>query len=118
MPRTTAIHLPEWVLGTRSDAFPSAQLLADTLAEGLGEDPKGLDASFVYQAAFRNRTMPIFDYTVKAASRRETASAIPVYARIAQSGAETVRFMNVLAGNLPAKDVFNSQNIARLLEAK
>jgi hypothetical protein len=85
----------------------------------LAADTETLDSALSgYQTAFRDRTMPIFDYTVKAASLRETASTIPVYARIAQSAEETVRFMDVLAGNIPAKDVFNSQNIARLLKAE
>jgi 2-polyprenyl-6-methoxyphenol hydroxylase-like FAD-dependent oxidoreductase len=101
------------------DAFLGAQLLADALSEGLGGKPEPLDAFLSsYQAAFRDRTMPVFDYTVKAAGLKEPASAMPIYARIAQSAAETVRFMDVLAGNLPAKNVFNPQNIARLLEAQ
>jgi 2-polyprenyl-6-methoxyphenol hydroxylase-like FAD-dependent oxidoreductase len=101
------------------DAFLSAQLMADALAEGLGGRPEILDAALsAYQAAFRDRTMPIFDYTVKAAGLKEPASAMPIYARIAQSAEETVRFMDVLAGNIPAKNVFNPENIARLLEAQ
>jgi flavin-dependent dehydrogenase len=101
------------------DAFLSAQLLADALTVGIGGGAEILDAALSsYQAAFRDRTMPIFDYTVKAAGLKEPASALLIYASIAQSAAETVRFMNVLAGNIPAKDVFNPQNIARLLEAQ
>jgi 2-polyprenyl-6-methoxyphenol hydroxylase-like FAD-dependent oxidoreductase len=101
------------------DAFLSAQLLADALVESLGRGPEALDSALSnYQTTFRNRTMPIFDYTVRAAGLKETASTLPIYARIAQSAEETVRFMDVLAGNIPAKDVFNSQNIARLLEAE
>jgi 2-polyprenyl-6-methoxyphenol hydroxylase-like FAD-dependent oxidoreductase len=101
------------------DAFLGAQLLADAIAESLGGDAKVLDSALSgYQAAFRDRTMPIFDYTVKAAGLRETTSTIPIYARMAQSAEDTVRFMDVLAGNIPAKDVFNSHNIARLLKAE
>ncbi len=99
------------------DAFLSAQLLADALIDGLETD--GLDAALcAYQATFREKTMPVFDYTVKAAGLKEPASAMPVYAKIAQSAEETARFMDVLAGNIPAKTVFNPQNIARLLEAQ
>jgi flavin-dependent dehydrogenase len=101
------------------DAFLSAQLLADALTEGIGGRAEILDAALSsYQAAFRDRTMPIFDYTVKAAGLKEPASALPIYASIAQSADETVRFMDVLAGNIPAKDVFNPQNIARLLKTQ
>lgn len=98
------------------DAFLGAQLMADALAGGLGKRPERLDAALSeYQAAFRNKTMPVFDYTVKAAGLKEPTSAIPIYARIAQSAEETVRFMDVLAGNIPARNVFNPENIARLL---
>jgi flavin-dependent dehydrogenase len=99
------------------DAFLSAQLMADALAGGLGGEPERLEATLSgYQDAFRESTMPVFDYTVKAAGLKEPASAMPIYARIAQSADETVRFMDVLAGNIPAKDVFNPPNIARLLQ--
>ncbi len=98
------------------DAFVGAQCLADALAEGLGRDAETLDTALLgYQEAFRDRTMPIFSYTVKAASLKEQASAMPIYARIAQSEQDTVQFMDVLAGNTPAKNVFNPENIARLL---
>jgi hypothetical protein len=91
--------------------------MADALAQGIGKEPETLDAALsACQTAFREKTMPIFDYTVKAAGLKEPASAMPIYARIAQSADETVRFMDVLAGNIPAKDIFNPQNIARLLE--
>jgi len=101
------------------DAFLGAELLADALAERLGGDAEVLDSALsCYHAAFRDRTMPVFDYTVKAAGLRETTSTMPIYARMAQSAQDTVRFMDVLAGNIPAKDVFNSQNIARLLKAE
>jgi 2-polyprenyl-6-methoxyphenol hydroxylase-like FAD-dependent oxidoreductase len=101
------------------DAFLGAQLLAEALTEAMGGGTEILDAALSsYQAAFRDRTMPIFDYTVKAAGLKEPASALPIYSRIAQSADETVRFMDVLAGNIPAKDVFNPQNIARLLDTQ
>jgi hypothetical protein len=59
--------------------------------------------------------MPIFDYTVRVASLKEPESAMPIYAWIAESAEETVRFMDVLAGNIPFKSVFHPRNIARLL---
>lgn len=116
IPLTTAIRWPGWGIG---DAFLSAQLLADAVIEGLGGELESLDAALsAYQVAFRDRTMPIFEYTVKAAGLKEPASAIPIYAKIAQSAEETARFLDVLAGNIPAKTVFNPQNIARLLQAQ
>jgi 2-polyprenyl-6-methoxyphenol hydroxylase-like FAD-dependent oxidoreductase len=98
------------------DAFLGAQLLADALADGLPDDAARLDSSLAtYQSAFRDRTMPIFDYTLKSASLKDPASAVPMYERIAQSREETTRFMDVLSGNIPFKEFFNPPNIARLL---
>jgi 2-polyprenyl-6-methoxyphenol hydroxylase-like FAD-dependent oxidoreductase len=98
------------------DAFLGAQLLADALAKGLGQDAEGLDAALsCYQEAFRNRTLPIFDYTVKAAGLKRQESTMTIYAKIAQSAQDTAQFMDVLAGNIPVKNVFNPENIARLL---
>jgi len=98
------------------DAFLGAQLLADALADGLAGEATHLDPSLMaYQSAFRNRTMPIFEYTLKAASLQDPASAIPIYERVARSREETTRFMDVLSGNIPFKAFFNPENIARLL---
>ena len=68
-----------------------------------------------YQSAFRDRTMPIFEYTLKAASLKDPASAVPIYRKVAQSDEETTRFMDVLAENIPFKEFFNPASIARLL---
>ena len=98
------------------DAFLGAQLLADALARGFAGDAIGLDGALAaYQSAFREKTMPIFEYTLKAAGLKDPASTFPLYARIAQSAEETTRFMDVLAGNVPFKQFFNPANIARLL---
>jgi 2-polyprenyl-6-methoxyphenol hydroxylase-like FAD-dependent oxidoreductase len=98
------------------DAFLGAQLLADALAAGLADDPVLLDSSLVaYQSTFRCRTMPIFEYTLKAASLKDPTSAVPIYQRVAKSDRETTRFMDVLAGDIPFKEFFNPQNIERLL---
>jgi 2-polyprenyl-6-methoxyphenol hydroxylase-like FAD-dependent oxidoreductase len=98
------------------DAFLGAQLLADALTDGLAGGADALDLALSnYQAVFRDKTLPIFDYTVKAASLKDPASAMPIYGRVAQSSDETTRFMDVLAGNISFKDFFNPKNIARLL---
>ena len=98
------------------DAFLGAQLLADALVEGLPGDAQRLELALSgYQSAFRRKTSPIFDYTIKAARLADPASSMAIYQRIAQSGEETTRFMDVLAGNIPFKEFFNPTNIARLL---
>ncbi len=98
------------------DAFLGAQLLADALAGGLGRDAEDIGAALSgYQKEFRHRTLPIFDYTVKAAGLKQQESTMTIYDKIAQSAEDTVQFMDVLAGNVPVKNVFNPENIARLL---
>jgi hypothetical protein len=54
-------------------------------------------------------------YTIKAASLRDPAPTLPLYGKIAQSHAETTRFMDVLAGTVAFKEFFNPANVARLL---
>jgi 2-polyprenyl-6-methoxyphenol hydroxylase-like FAD-dependent oxidoreductase len=90
------------------DAFLGAQLLADVLECGLRDDTARLDSSLAcYQSAFRDRTMPVFEYTLKAAGLKDPTSAVPFYDRIARSREHTSRFMDVLAGNMPVKELFN-----------
>lgn len=96
------------------DAFLGAQLLADAIADGLTGDTSHLDASLArYQTAFRQKTMPVFEYTLKAA--KDPAPTLPVYAKVAQSREQTTRFMDVLAGTLAFKEFFAPSNISRLL---
>jgi 2-polyprenyl-6-methoxyphenol hydroxylase-like FAD-dependent oxidoreductase len=98
------------------DAFLGADLLAAAIVPGLADGDARLDERLAaYQAEFRRRTQPVFDYTVRAAVLADPSSALPLYARIAASAEDTVRFMDVLAGTLPFKDFFNPANLARLM---
>jgi 2-polyprenyl-6-methoxyphenol hydroxylase-like FAD-dependent oxidoreductase len=98
------------------DAFLGAELLAGAIADGIAGDALHLDASLrTYEAAFRRKTQPVFDYTVKAAGLKDPAATLPLYAKVAESAEETTRFMDVLAGVVAFKDFFNPANIARLL---
>jgi 2-polyprenyl-6-methoxyphenol hydroxylase-like FAD-dependent oxidoreductase len=98
------------------DAFLGAELLAGAIAEGLTGDAPHLDAALAaYQRAFRQKTMPIFEYTLKAAGLKDPAPTIALYAKIAQSRDETTRFMDVLAGTKAFKEYFTPSNISRLL---
>jgi 2-polyprenyl-6-methoxyphenol hydroxylase-like FAD-dependent oxidoreductase len=98
------------------DAFLGAQLLSEAIAEALHHGAAQLDAALAtYQSAFRAQTMPIFEYTLKAASLKDPNPTVPLYQRIVRSGEETRRFMDFLSGNMPFKDFFNTNNIARLL---
>jgi hypothetical protein len=54
------------------DAFLGADLLANAVAEGLTGNDAHLDAMLAAsQNAFRQKTMPVFEYTVRAAGLKE-----------------------------------------------
>jgi flavin-dependent dehydrogenase len=98
------------------DAFLGADLLATAIMDGRADGDARLDERLAdYQAEFRRRTQPIFDYTVRAAGLADPSSALALYAKIAASAEDTTRFMDVLAGTLPFKDVFNPANLSRLM---
>ncbi|MBV8412071.1 MAG: NAD(P)/FAD-dependent oxidoreductase [Alphaproteobacteria bacterium] len=102
------------------DAFLGADLLATAVLGGLGDGDARLDDLLDgrladYQTEFRRRTQPVFDYTVRAAGLADPSSALPLYARIAESAEDTTRFMDVLAGALPFKDFFNPVNLSHLM---
>jgi len=98
------------------DAFLGAELLASAIAEGLAGDAAHLDGALAaYEQAFRQRTMPVFEYTLKAAGLKDPAPTMALYAKIAQSRDETTRFMDVLAGRRAFKEYFAPSNVSRLL---
>jgi 2-polyprenyl-6-methoxyphenol hydroxylase-like FAD-dependent oxidoreductase len=97
------------------DAFLGAELLANAIQAGLAGNSDLHDELGRYQAAFRERTMRVFEYTLRAAALKDPGPTIPLYAKIAQSPEETERFMDVLAGTTDFKQFFNPSNISRLL---
>jgi 2-polyprenyl-6-methoxyphenol hydroxylase-like FAD-dependent oxidoreductase len=97
------------------DAFLGAELLANAIRSGLAGN-SDLDTDLAsYQSAFRERTMRVFEYTLRAAELRDPTSTIPLYSKVAQSREETKRFMDVLSGTMDFKEFFTSSNISRLL---
>jgi 2-polyprenyl-6-methoxyphenol hydroxylase-like FAD-dependent oxidoreductase len=97
------------------DAFLGAQLLANAIQAGLAGSSDLETALATYQAAFRERTMRVFEYTLRAAALKDPTATIPLYKKIAQSAEETQRFMDVLAGTMDFKQFFTPSNISRLL---
>lgn len=96
------------------DAFLGAELLARALDAGLAGDLPGALAG--YQRALEEKTSAVFDYTLQAASLRDPAPLVPLYARIASEPELTQQLMNVLAGSAPARGLFNARNVGRLLK--
>jgi len=64
---------------------------------------------------FRDRTMCVFEYTLRAAALKDPKPTIPLYSKLARSQEETTKFMDVLAGTMDFKQFFSSSNISRLL---
>ncbi len=87
------------------DAFLGAELLAQAIHAGLaGTDD--LETQLArYQSTFRERTMRVFEYTLRAAALKDPAPSVPLYSRIAASSEGTQRFMDVLAGTVDFKQL-------------
>ncbi len=98
------------------DAFLGAQLLANALSIGLAGDCLRLDAVLAtYQSTLREKTRPIFEYTLRAARLKDLSPTLPFYAKIARSQEDTTRFMDVLAGVVDFTQFFSSMNTSQLL---
>lgn len=95
------------------DAFLGAELLADALDAGLDDDLDGALAG--YGETLHERTFPTFNYTLQSAALKDPATLVPFYDAIARDEALTQELMNVLGGTVPARQLFNAANIARLV---
>jgi 2-polyprenyl-6-methoxyphenol hydroxylase-like FAD-dependent oxidoreductase len=94
------------------DAFFGAQLLADAITDMIAGSASNPDVSLAtYQAAFRQKTWPVFEYTLKAAALKDPTPTVPLYAKIARSPEDTTRFIDVLAGTASFKESFASAKI-------
>jgi 2-polyprenyl-6-methoxyphenol hydroxylase-like FAD-dependent oxidoreductase len=94
------------------DAFLGAELLAEAADAALDGDA---DALAGYQSALRERTEAVFDYTLQSAALRDPAALSPLYVEISRRPELTQQLMNVLAGSVPFRTLFNARNIARLM---
>jgi 2-polyprenyl-6-methoxyphenol hydroxylase-like FAD-dependent oxidoreductase len=97
------------------DAFLGAALLADALADGFaGREPMAA-ALASYESTFREGTRAVFEYTIGSAALDDPGRLIPFYAGVAADPAATRHLMNVLAGTMPFRTLFNRESIARLV---
>jgi flavin-dependent dehydrogenase len=88
------------------DAFLGAMLLAEAVERG---------SVASYPRVLKYETLPVFEYTVRAAALKDPTPQVPLYYEIAASPAATRQFMNVLTGTLPYRAFFNRSNIAQLV---
>ncbi len=96
------------------DAFLGAQLLAEAFAMAMRSALSFEEALAGYQEELRQRTRPVFDYTLLSAALDDPAPLSAFYAAVAQRPEATQQMMNVLAGTTPFRTFFNRANIARL----
>jgi 2-polyprenyl-6-methoxyphenol hydroxylase-like FAD-dependent oxidoreductase len=96
------------------DAFLGAALLADALADGFGGREPMTAALASYERTFRARTRPVFEYTIGSAALDDPGRLMPFYAGVAADPVATRQLMNVLAGTMPFRTLFNRESIARL----
>jgi flavin-dependent dehydrogenase len=95
------------------DAFLGATLLAEAIGAAHADAPEA--AFSAYAATLRDRTQPVFDYTVRAAALTDPGPQEALYRRIAGSADATRQLMNVMAGALSYRDFFNAANLAKVL---
>jgi flavin-dependent dehydrogenase len=89
------------------DAFLGAELLADAILGGVAGD---LDSALAgYQAALRERTVAVFDYTVMSAGLKDPEPQAALYRAIAARPELAQRFMNVLGGTTSFRTLFNTR---------
>lgn len=94
------------------DAFLGAELLAEAVDATLEGDA---DALAGYQSTLRERTEPVLDYTLQSASLKDPAAIAPLYVELSRHPELTQQLMNVLAGSVPFRTLFNARNIAHLM---
>jgi len=95
------------------DAFLGAELLADAVHDGLDGDLDGALAA--YQEALRERTGPVFDYTLMSAALKDPQPQAALYRAIAGQPDMTQRLMNVLGGTASFRSLFNARTMGALL---
>ncbi|MER7272929.1 NAD(P)/FAD-dependent oxidoreductase [Dactylosporangium sp. NPDC000244] len=98
-----------------TDAFVSAQLLADAVHSGLsGGD---LDAAVQSYAQERDRRfLPALQLTCQLASMEPPSPEMAaLFATIAASPAESTRFFGVMQGSTPIAEYFAPDNLARIM---
>jgi flavin-dependent dehydrogenase len=95
------------------DAFLGAQLLADALEGSGGGDVDAALASYGEQ--YREKTSAAFDYTVASAALKDPAPQVPLYRAIAARSDLMQQLMDILAGSVSFRSLFNARMLAGLV---
>jgi flavin-dependent dehydrogenase len=98
------------------DAFLGAQLLAEAFDSAMKSGVPLEPALAAYQDELQRQTRPIYDYTLLSAALDDPTPLSAFYAGIARDREGTRQLMNVLAGTVPFRSLFNRASIARFTE--
>jgi hypothetical protein len=98
-----------------SDAFRDAELLAGAVHDGLsGDTPMG-EALRRYELERNRRGRHLYEWTLHAAALADPAPMAPFLKAIAGDPVERTRFMSVVAGTVPFREVLGAENQRRVL---
>jgi flavin-dependent dehydrogenase len=99
-----------------SDAFRSAQWLADAVHAGLSGARPLHDALAEYQRARDEHFMPMYELTCGLASFEPAApEMLALYEALRHDQVETNRFFGTLTGTVPIPDFYAPENIRRII---
>ena len=96
------------------DAFLGAQLLGDAINQLLAGSKSAEVALSEYQAAFREQTQDVYDYTLRSAALLDPSPLMDFYNGISRSPQATRQLMNVMTGQKPHRTLFNALSIAQI----
>jgi flavin-dependent dehydrogenase len=101
-----------------SDAFKSAELLAEAIDDGLSGRAPLDDALARYETTRNERAMPIFEWTQRASELKPLSPRTKMLLEAVKPSREhTNRFLGLNAGTVLATDYFSMENIARIVGA-
>ena len=96
------------------DAFLGAQLLASALGRALA-GTESLETTLAgYQLAFRQQTRDVYHYTLRSAELLDPDPLMDFYRGVERDQDATRQLMNILAGTLPHRALFNARTIAQI----
>lgn len=98
-----------------SDAFRSAQWLADAVHAGLSGQRPLAEALAEYQCKRDAQFAPIYDLTCNMATLEPPPDMLALYQALRANPAERNRFFGTLAGTVPIPEYYAPENIKRIV---
>jgi flavin-dependent dehydrogenase len=100
-----------------TDAFRSAELLAEALDAGFSERQPLDEALAGYEQQRNEVALPLYDLTGQFASLEQNSpEQEQFYRALGRNAAQTSRFLGVIEGTVPVSEFFDPANVARIME--